>query len=120
MENRTRQTSTRRSSKAWLDALIEEATVDCYNEEEQATGLFTMIEENLEVPFKTKILGVQATVERVDLTDECEVVALCRRGREKQVVPLLSLPLPSPPPAGFEWVEAYHQWRRRGRALDGN
>lgn len=27
-----------------LRELIEEATVDCYDEEEQATGLFTMIE----------------------------------------------------------------------------
>ena len=28
-------------SKTALDALIEEATVDCYDEEEQVTGLFT-------------------------------------------------------------------------------
>jgi hypothetical protein len=34
--------------------MVEEATVDCYNEDEQATGLFTMIEENLEVPFETR------------------------------------------------------------------
>jgi hypothetical protein len=30
-----------------LDELVEEATVDCCNEEEQASGFFTMIEENL-------------------------------------------------------------------------
>jgi hypothetical protein len=30
-----------------LDALIEEGIVDCYNEEEQITGLFTMREEHL-------------------------------------------------------------------------
>ena len=40
-------------SNARLEAMVEEATVDCYNEEEQATGLFTMIEENLRVPFET-------------------------------------------------------------------
>jgi hypothetical protein len=33
-----------------LDKLIEEATVDCYNEEEQASGLFTAIDENLASP----------------------------------------------------------------------
>jgi hypothetical protein len=32
------------------EALIEEATVDAYNEDEQLTGLFTMIEEHLTVP----------------------------------------------------------------------
>jgi len=43
-----------------LDELVEEATVDCYNEEEQASGFFTMIEENLALPFATRILGVEA------------------------------------------------------------
>ena len=46
-------TSLRRptNSDAQLDELIEQATVDCYNEEEQITGLFTMIEDNIAVPF---------------------------------------------------------------------
>jgi hypothetical protein len=43
-------------SAARLDEMIEEATVDCYNESEQAIGLFTALEENLAVPFKTLIL----------------------------------------------------------------
>ena len=38
------------SKKARLDAMVEEAIVDCYNEYEQATGLFTMIADNLAVP----------------------------------------------------------------------
>jgi hypothetical protein len=55
-------------SKAQLDAMVEEATVDCYNEAEQVTGLLTVIEDELTVPFKTRVLGVEVTVERVDLT----------------------------------------------------
>ena len=35
------------SSKAEIDAMIEEATVGCYDEEEQLTGLATMVEDNL-------------------------------------------------------------------------
>ena len=46
-----------RLSKAALDRLVEEANVDCYNEPEQATGHYTMIEENLKVPFETEVLG---------------------------------------------------------------
>jgi hypothetical protein len=34
-----------RVSAVRLDQLIAEATVDCYNEEEQLTGLFTLIED---------------------------------------------------------------------------
>ncbi len=37
----------KRPSKARLDQMVEEAIVDCYNESEQATGLYTMIENNL-------------------------------------------------------------------------
>jgi hypothetical protein len=34
--------------------MIEQATVDAYGESEQTTGWFTMIDENLAVPFETK------------------------------------------------------------------
>ena len=48
-----------------LDAMIEEATVDAYNDEEQITGLFTMLEEHLALPFQTTVLGVTATVTKI-------------------------------------------------------
>ncbi len=35
-----------------LDQLIAKATVDCYNEEEQLIGLFTLIADNLVLPSK--------------------------------------------------------------------
>lgn len=38
--------------------MVDEATVDCYNDSEQATGLFTTIDEHLALPFQTLILGV--------------------------------------------------------------
>jgi hypothetical protein len=101
-----------RSSTAHLDRLIEEATVDCYNESEEVTGLFTMLEENLAVPFSTTMLGVEVTVERVDLNKAGEIVAVCRRGREKQRVPVIDLPLPEPKPKGAEWIDAYRRWTR--------
>jgi hypothetical protein len=44
-------------SKARLDELVEEAIVDCYNESEQVTGLHTMIEDNLAIPFETTVLA---------------------------------------------------------------
>src|SRR5665213_3574694 len=57
-------------SNTKLDELVEEATVDCYNEAEQITGLFTMIEEHLDLPFQTTVLGIAVTVTRVDVTAE--------------------------------------------------
>lgn len=97
-----------------LDKLIEEAIVDCYNESEQIAGLYTMLEENLDLPFQTSILGVQVTVERIDLTDAEEIVAICTRGGTRQAIPILELPLPVSPPRGAEWIEAYRRWARGG------
>ena len=48
-----------------LDALVEEATVDAYGESEQMTGLFTLVEERLTLPFTTEVLGVEVVVVRI-------------------------------------------------------
>ncbi|HEV2348307.1 MAG TPA: calcium-binding protein [Terriglobia bacterium] len=81
---------------------MEEATVDCYNESEQATGLYTMIEENLNLPFETEVLGVAVTVIGVHITSEDRIVAICERSGLKQKLPILELPLPNPRPTGSE------------------
>ena len=44
-------------TKKRLDALIAEATVDAYDEDEQHIGLMTMIEECVELPFDAKVIG---------------------------------------------------------------
>lgn len=94
--------------------MVEEAIVDAHDESEQMTGWFTMMDERLTVPFETTVLGVPVTVERVDLDDSEQIVAICTRGRSRQAIPILDLPLPSPPPEGAEWIEAYRQWRSDG------
>jgi hypothetical protein len=99
-------------SRSRLDALVDEAIVDCYNDDEQLTGLFTMIEDHLAVPFTSRVLGVEVTVRRVDLTDG-GIVAMCHRDRMKQAIEILDLPLPTPPPEGAEWIEAYRHWASR-------
>lgn len=71
--------------------MIEQATVDAYDESEQITGWFTMIDENLAVPFETTVLEVQVTVERVDLNRSEQIVAVCTRGRSRQSLPILDL-----------------------------
>jgi len=99
-------------SAARLDKLIEEATVDAYGESEQALGFYTMIEDNLGLPFETEILGIEVTVEGVEMTNDDRLVAICSRGKARQRVSLLDLPLPSPPPKGSAWIHAYRRWAR--------
>jgi hypothetical protein len=67
-----------------LDKLIEEAIVDCYDKEEQASGFFTMIEENLALPFATRVLGVEASVVAVEMDNDGSLAAVCERSGERQ------------------------------------
>jgi len=100
-------------SVALLEELIEQATVDCYNDSEQVCGLFTLLEESVAVPFETTVLGQAVTVTAVDLGIDDRIVALCVRGGPRQHLPLLDLPIPTPPPRGAEWIDAYRLWVKR-------
>ena len=79
-------------STARLDELIEEAIVDAHDESEQTSGFYSMLEEHLAIPFAIDMLGVEATVERVDLTDDERIVAMCVRGKLRQRISILDLP----------------------------
>jgi Calcium binding len=97
-------------SKAELAAMAEEATVDAYGEDEEAMGFQAMIADNLKVPFVTSVLGVHVTVEDIDLAEDNSILAVCRRGGIRQAIRVVDLPLPEPPPAGAEWIEAHRHW----------
>ena len=98
-------------SEAELYAMIEEATVDCNDEEEALMGFASLVEENLEVPFETTVLGATVTVTGVTHRSH-GLVAQCSRGRHRQAIHVLDLPLPEPPPKGAEWIAAYRRWTR--------
>jgi hypothetical protein len=99
-------------SDAELDALVAEAVVDCYDEHEQLSDLFVMIQDNLAVPFDTEVLGVPVVVRKVDLRSS-GIVATCHRGSLRQAIGILDLPLPDPAPDGARWIEAYRWWAGR-------
>jgi hypothetical protein len=102
------------ATPAHLDELIEEATVDCYDEEEQASGFLAIIDDNLALPFMTPILGVETSVAAVVMDDAGRIKAVCERNGEQQRIDLIDLPLPSPLPSGAEWIAAYRRWVEGG------
>jgi hypothetical protein len=75
-----------------------------------------MIDENLAMPFETTVLGVPVTVERHDLNHGEQIVAVCTRERSRQSLPILDLPLPTPPPEGAEWIAVRGQAKSIGRS----
>lgn len=98
-------------SESELKALVAEAIVDAYDEDEQLMGFAALIEDNLETPFQTTVLGVAVTVTGVSHTSY-GIVADCVRDTHRQAIHILDLPLPQPSPGGAEWIAAYRHWTR--------
>ena len=48
-------------------------------------------DQHLETLFDTKVLGVTVTVERIDMSDDEQIIAICRRGRSLLAIPILDL-----------------------------
>lgn len=97
-------------ASARIKALIEEATVDAYNEAEQAVGFYTMICDRLALPFKTKVLGREADVVAIEMGNDDRLCGVCKVGRKRQRISLVDMALPSNRPAGAEWIVAYRRW----------
>lgn len=55
---------------------------------------------------------MRVAVEQILLTDDEQIVAICSRGRLRQRISILDLPLLRPVPDGAEWIEAYRAWVR--------
>jgi hypothetical protein len=84
-------------SDAELDALVEQAIVDAYDEYEQLASFHVVIEDHLAVPCQTTVLGVEVTVTKIDLLSGSGIVAICSRGKHRQAIGILDLPLPASP-----------------------
>ncbi len=88
--------------------------MDACGESEQVTGFHTIMENDrndLRIPFETEILGMTVIVEGIDITEDDQLVAVCRRDKTKQRISLSELPLTLPLPQGAEWIAAYRYWR---------
>jgi len=50
-----------------------------------------MLQENLEIPFKTEVLGLEVTIETLDLSDDNQIAVICTRGKSSQRIPIVNL-----------------------------
>jgi hypothetical protein len=97
-----------------LEELIEEATTDAYDDEEQHSGLLTMIEEHLGCPFKAKVIGEEIEVTDIEWPESgLGLKFTCHYKDNTYSIDATSLEWIEPFPEGFEWVEAYFAWLRR-------
>lgn len=101
-------------SRSMINRMIEEATVDAYGDEEQATGFLTMIQDHVRCPFTALVVGEPVRVVGFDFGEpyETTVMAVCRRKGKRYKINVTTLEWPGPPPQGAEWIEAYRAWLR--------
>lgn len=99
-----------RKPDADLDSLIDEITVDAYNESEKLTAFETAFDEVAKFPCPGSAIG--EAVEVLSLTaddDRGELVATCRRAGRRYKVALQDIELRSDP-ATMRLFAAYRRW----------
>jgi hypothetical protein len=103
--------------KERLETLLEEATVDCYGEYEEFTGMMCTLGDQLQFPLKASVVGEMVEVVGIDERHSgprCGVVARVRRGGQVYRVGLAELEFVDPDPVSAAWLEAYRYWLSLG------
>ncbi len=94
-----------------LGELIEEATVDCYDEYESRVGFLTMIQANVTVPFPATLNGEAITVTEIDGDDRL-IKTIIKRNSKSYPVDILDLEVDDSVVEGSKWIAAYRKWER--------
>jgi len=100
-------------NQARLEALLDEAMVDCYDEEEQFWGVFYMLEEKLHFPLPARVLGEPATLIGLDDSRSGQrrgVMARVRKGDREYAVALSEVEVLDSDPVSAEWLAAHRYW----------
>lgn len=102
-------------SEKTLDALLDEAMVDAYGDEEQFMGVVVTLEDNLPFPFEAELVGVSVTVLEI-VEGESSVArgikARVQREGKKYVVGLEDLE-PKTIVSQNKYWEMYKYWLER-------
>jgi hypothetical protein len=99
--------------KERLEALLEEATVDCYGEDEEFTGVMCTLADELRFPLKATVVGELVEVMGIDERRSGlrrGVVARVSREGQDYRVGLAELEFVEADPVSAEWLEAYRYW----------
>jgi len=102
-----------RFNHARLRALIDEATFDSNDENEEHAGLLGMIREEVACPFWARLQGEDVECVRFEWPKKgYGLNVICRQNGKRQTVDIGSLEWTDPLPRGHEWIEAYFAWRK--------
>jgi hypothetical protein len=102
----------RTKANAELDSLIEEITVDCYDESEQLTAFQTAFENDENFPCAGTVIGEQVEVLSIHGEDDRhELIATCQHHGRRYQLALLDIDLDADPDTSG-LIDAYRRWIR--------
>ncbi len=99
--------------KKKLEAMLREATVDCYDEDEEFAGVCCTLEDSLHFPLQAKALGKVVEVVGLDETRSSlrrGIIARVRKGKREYRVALAELEFIDPDPVSAEWLAMFRYW----------
>ena len=101
-------------TQADIDAAYEVATADSFGEDEQASGLFCSIYDELICPWQAKVLGEVMTVVDVEqaVDDRYGIDVVIDRNGELHRIEARSVEPLTPLPEGHLFLAAYLVWKR--------
>jgi hypothetical protein len=104
--------SPRRQADPELDHLIDEITIDCYDEDEALTGFENAFDEQTAMfPITGTVVGEPVEVLRVAITNHRrELIATCQRAGHQYDIALLDIDTPTQPPI-TDLIAAYRRWQ---------
>lgn len=97
-----------------IERLIEEGTVDCYDQHEAEMGMLISVMEGVETPFSAQVMGEAVDVLRLEESEkDGSIQAVCKKQNDSKrySIALSSLEWVEPLPEGYEWIAAYFHWR---------
>jgi hypothetical protein len=93
-----------------LDQLIEEITIDCYDENEQLMGFENAFDEQASFPCPGTVIGEDVQILRVGRGDgRHELIATCQRAGKRYELALLDIDI-NADPTTTRLLSAYRSW----------
>jgi hypothetical protein len=97
-------------ANAELDSLIDEITVDCYDEHEQLQGFENAFDEDATLPCRGTVIGEEVQVLHVgQANNRHELIATCQRNGRRYELALLDIELDADPDTA-RLIAAYRRW----------
>ena len=105
----------RKTSQEKIDKMIDEATVDCYDEHEAFVGVVCYLTDEMSFPFRAKWLGDVVEVIGIDNEEsgyENEVIAQILTDDDEYTVSLDELESMPGDTVNIKYLEMYEYWIR--------